>query len=429
MFSVDSIHSMLSEFQPTSGCTFYRLSICIDELALLPWLSCQTSAIKCYWQSRDDNVSIAGLGQCHQIFDINDPTRYQNAKYFGGICFNKQQELWPNFGSARFILPRLELLCENRKCQLVINLNCRDFSVNHEIADARALLEQLIYSNHSSDFCGKFDNHIKHYPPFERWRQKVDSVKQGFTEQDKIVLHRQSILQSSENIDAWQLLSSWQKLEPHHYYFAFQFDHDQIFIGCTPERLFKRNHQLIETEALAGTCPRGETIEQETLFSRQLLQDSKLLLENTLVKEFLLAQLAEVGADIQLGSKYVIKLKHVQHIKQQIVATLISGVTDLQLLELLHPTPAVNGVPRIKASQEILAIEENTRGWYSGAIGIISKYQSDFAVAIRSALIEGQQATLYAGAGIVQGSCAEQEWQELNDKIACLLSLLIEREH
>ena len=90
----------------------------------------------------------------------------------------------------------------------------------------------------------------------------------------------------------------------------------------------------------------------------------------------------------------------------------------------LQPTAAVAGLPRAAALAFIEREEPFTRQWYAGSAGILSRRQSEFCVTLRSAMVEGNTLRLYAGAGIVEGSDPEQEWQEIENKAAGLRSLL-----
>ena len=117
----------------------------------------------------------------------------------------------------------------------------------------------------------------------------------------------------------------------------------------------------------------------------------------------------------------ILPLRHIQHIKREIEATLLPDVSDWQLLQKLHPTPAVGGSPRRKALALIRSLEQHQRGWYAGACGFISEDVSEFTVAIRSGLCTPHALYLYTGAGILQGSEPDQEWQELDSKLNSML--------
>jgi menaquinone-specific isochorismate synthase len=153
--------------------------------------------------------------------------------------------------------------------------------------------------------------------------------------------------------------------------------------------------------------------------------DDKIQRENKLVLEDILEQLDRVStASGMEPAPAVLRLRTVQHLKHRIEALLKPGVTDMDLLNCLHPTPAVGGAPRQSALEFIRRQETFVRGWYAGALGYVSAHRSEFAVAIRSALIDERGLHLFAGAGIVRGSDPVEEWQELENKIRLPLSLL-----
>ena len=92
-------------------------------------------------------------------------------------------------------------------------------------------------------------------------------------------------------------------------------------------------------------------------------------------------------------------------------------MTDADILAALHPTPAVAGTPTQRAQDLIRRLEDYDRGWYAGPIGWLGADGAEFAVGIRSCLIEGTELTAFAGAGIVAGSTPEGEWRETAAKL------------
>ena len=109
----------------------------------------------------------------------------------------------------------------------------------------------------------------------------------------------------------------------------------------------------------------------------------------------------------------------------RITAHLSRGITDDKIIASLHPTPAVGGYPRKEALDLIAEIDGFDRGWYAGPIGWLGKGRAEFAVGIRSALITPSSNNLYAGAGILDGSQAESEWNELESKISAVMEAIV----
>src|SRR5690606_5449313 len=132
-------------------------------------------------------------------------------------------------------------------------------------------------------------------------------------------------------------------------------------------------------------------------------------------------------ASLSVPESPVIKrLATVQHLHSPVSAQLREGVSLEALLTALHPTPAVGGRPRAGALELIATLEPFARGWYAGPVGVVGLESAEFAVAIRSAYLEGDRAAVMAGCGIVKGSEPLSEWAETLKKAAPLVRLLTE---
>lgn len=145
--------------------------------------------------------------------------------------------------------------------------------------------------------------------------------------------------------------------------------------------------------------------------------------ENLLVVDDICQRLQGGVAAVDVMPPEIIRLRKVQHLRRCIHAQL-NHASDTDCLQRLQPTAAVAGLPRNVARQFITEHEPISRGWYAGSAGYLSLKQTEFSVTLRSAWVEDQKVHLYAGAGIVAGSDAEQEWQEINNKSAGLRTLL-----
>ncbi|MFM7261371.1 MAG: chorismate-binding protein, partial [bacterium] len=113
----------------------------------------------------------------------------------------------------------------------------------------------------------------------------------------------------------------------------------------------------------------------------------------------------------------LLRLAYVQHLATRVQAELRPGTSDADLVRLLHPTPAVAGAPIAPAMEALRAFEPFDRGLYAGPVGVVSRDGAEIAVAIRSARIDGDALTAFAGAGIVEGSDPAEEWRETGHKL------------
>lgn len=242
----------------------------------------------------------------------------------------------------------------------------------------------------------------------------------------KVVLSRARRLTTSEEFHPLAVLNHLRQHYPTCYAFSIANGGGQSFIGASPERLVRVAGGRMHTEALAGSAPRGDSASEDAAIARALLQSEKDQREHRLVLEFIVRQLADLGLVLEhAGQPRVLGLANVQHLHLPISATLPAGVHILDLVARLHPTPAVGGSPREPAMAAIARLEAFARGLYAGPQGWVDHQGSgEFFVGIRSALVDGHSATVYAGAGIVAGSTPEKEFAETQLKFKALIEAL-----
>jgi menaquinone-specific isochorismate synthase len=199
------------------------------------------------------------------------------------------------------------------------------------------------------------------------------------------------------------------------------------FFGATPERLVDLTGRTVETGALAGTTGRGETPAEDEWLARELLNDRKNVHEHEIVADAIRDQLAPYAASVASGERSVRRLATVQHIETPITAELAADHHVLDLVEALHPTPAVGGLPPDRALRTIRDTEPFDRGWYAAPVGWFDAAgYGSFAVAIRSAVAspDDEQVTMFAGVGLVADSDPDREWDEVQLKYRPILDEL-----
>jgi menaquinone-specific isochorismate synthase len=239
----------------------------------------------------------------------------------------------------------------------------------------------------------------------------LDEFKRGTLE--KVVLARRTTLICSQKINPFDVLRKLQASNTT--LFLFQPDSRSAFLGATPEHLFERSGNTVRTEAIAATWPRGVAVSIGDKEER----------EHAYVADFLSEILSPIATSIEIGKSHIIQAGAVQHLKTALIAQLKASVSDRELLKLLHPTPAVCGTPSAEARALIRELEMFERGWYAAPLGWIFPDSAQFAVAIRSALVEGEKIHLYAGVGLVAGSDPDKEWDELEQKIQPILRCFV----
>ncbi|MCA1847012.1 MAG: chorismate-binding protein, partial [Actinobacteria bacterium] len=198
-------------------------------------------------------------------------------------------------------------------------------------------------------------------------------------------------------------------------------------IGASPELLIRRRGDEVASCPMAGTVPRGATPEEDDALTADLRRSVKEAEEHRLLVEAVVSALAPACVEPPAaGDPDVVRFPTVSHL-----ATRVSGVlrrpapSALALAGLLHPTPAVGGLPRADALATISALERFDRGLYAGPVGWVDAAgDGEWAVALRGARLDGHRARLAAGAGIVAGSDPEAEWAETEAKLRPMLAAI-----
>ncbi len=250
----------------------------------------------------------------------------------------------------------------------------------------------------------------------EAYRQTVQQGLDGIAagRWQKIVLARTKDLTAHGDFHPLWVLNGLRQRFADCFAFSVANGRGQSFIGASPERLVRVRDGELTTEALAGTIGRGATAREDAAIAGAIQRDEKQLREHRLVLDFIAGQLGELGLEPKFSPRPLIrKLPHLQHLHTPVRAGLPAGVRLLDVLSRLHPTPAVGGYPRAAVLPAIRALEGFPRGLYAGAIGWLDgRGGGEFFVGLRSALVDGPRARLYAGNGIVRGSSPEAEWAE-----------------
>ena len=206
--------------------------------------------------------------------------------------------------------------------------------------------------------------------------------------------------------------------------FVYCFYHPKIgnWIGATPEQLLKVTENNFETISLAGT--------QKDTGSSEILWGEKEKEEQQFVTDYLVSRLKNVAKAVQFTKPYSIKAGSIWHIKTDVSGVLNSDSTLKKVIQLLHPTPAVCGLPKEIAKDFILENEPYDRSFYTGFLGELNcsptkeSISSDLFVNLRCMQIKDSQAHLYIGCGITKDSDPEKEWEESVNKSMTMKKVL-----
>ena len=242
---------------------------------------------------------------------------------------------------------------------------------------------------------------------------------------DKVVLARRVAVRSPLELDPLNALRRLAAAGPESTTFAFVRG-GITFLGATPERLARTEGRAFRTVAIAGSAPRGANDAEDARLAAGLLASDKDREEHAVVVTMLRDALRPIVERLDVAAEPgILPLRHVQHLVTPMEGTLLDESGILALAERLHPTPAVGGEPRQAALDLIAEHEGFDRGWYAGPVGWLgADGDGELAVALRCGLVDRQEATLFAGCGIVADSDPAREWEESRIKLRPVASAL-----
>lgn len=352
--------------------------------------------------------------------------------FFAAFSFFDEVSSTSGFPAAYVFFPRFHFACSKGVSSAVANV------LLDEAIDIEALAN-TIFSAYSklSNFeyaISQKENTVSKVLNFSKiggddWYE--ETIKKGIKTLkleniQKIVLARTLDLEADSSFNPLISLDNIRNAYPQCHACSIANGKNQSFITAPPERLIKVCDGYLYTEAVAGSAPRGSNMQEDAFYSKELLNNKKEREEHHIVVEYILQKLSSLGikATYPLTPR-ILKLANLQHMHTPIKAPLPKNMHILDLVKLLHPTPAVGGVPSGKALSVIKKVENFDRDLYAGPIGFFNaKGEGEFIVGIRSALINTKRARLYAGCGIVPASNPKKENEETFLKFQAILKHL-----
>lgn len=397
-----------------------------DEFKFEKIFELYNSAYKFYFKSPDEkfpNLAFGKIIEFDKIDKLNlflKKHKQYNLRAYGGMQFNNKstsEQLWKSFNEVRFVIPQVEFYNKKNKNFVRLNYNqineLRDFFKNFEANSNNPFKNKLLQTSF--------------YPEKNTWSEKINKCLKLFENNKlkKIVLSRRAELIFKNDIDLYELFINLRSQSLNSYNFYYSFENNSAFMGISPERLFKKTGTILFSDSLAGTRARGKNKIDDLELENKLLRNEKELIEHDFVTKSIIKSLKTISEDVEtLSNINIKKFKNVQHLYSQIKAKLKQNISIEEILNVLHPTPAVGGVPKEKSIEYINELEKFDRGWYAAPIGYISNDNSEFCVGIRSGLAIENKLYIYTGAGIVPGSVPEYEWEELNKKMDNFLNII-----
>jgi len=196
-------------------------------------------------------------------------------------------------------------------------------------------------------------------------------------------------------------------------------------VGASPEIHVRCENHKVEIRPIAGTRPRGKTLEQDLANEKELLADPKERAEHVMLVDLArndIGRVCDFGS-VQVRDLMVIeRYSHVMHIVSQVEGQLSAGKTSYDLMRATFPAGTLSGAPKIRAMQLISEMEQTTRGPYGGCVGYFGfNGNLDCCITIRTALLKDGKAYVQAGGGWVNDSTPEGEYEETINKSKAML--------
>ncbi len=353
-------------------------------------------------------------------------------RLFGGMCFDPAQpnrdERWQAFGDWQFVAPRVTL---HRDGDAWSGRLTWDLDGTEDERDlARQIDRELEALGASRDHPSRHRGETSGTWPAEgAWKLAVAEAVHEIRGGDwrKLVLARSVSVNMPRPIAHGPLLSRLAARYAGCYIFKFAVGED-AWLGATPELLVSLRAGTVAAVCLAGSRPRNIVPVVDARLSADLLGSAKERSEHAFVVDMMRDSLGPLCERLSAPAvPEIMRMANIQHLYTPVAGPVANGFDIFDLVAAVHPTPAVGGWPREGSREAIRRLEGMDRGWYAAPIGWVDDAgEGEFAVALRSALVRGECATLYAGAGIVAGSDPAEELAETELKLRPLWEALKE---
>ncbi|RYZ57279.1 MAG: isochorismate synthase [Proteobacteria bacterium] len=382
------------------------------------------------WRGRDDGFLTLALDALLVISEADRMLMGRDSvlQWFGGQTFYTEGA--PEWGDLRrglWFLPAVTWkLADDQSILIIQSLGSGDAIRQDMKARLSSLLEEAFGTEAYPEIAPGVIERTD-IPSRSGWRSSLESAKKGFKDGlfSKVVMSRMSQLKLDRE-DSWLFwLEKLLEYREESYIFAIKSPDGHAFLGRSPERLLAWKEGVFQVDAIAGTRKRGASTESDQSASKELQLSQKDLIEHRYVSQYVSNLLKSLSLHFEVvDDERILQLRHVQHLRTRFQGQLTQSCDALELLKYLHPTPAVGGLPTAEAMEFIRQHEVSSRGWYAGYIGWCSQSSGECAIGIRSALVYRDSIQVFAGAGIVQDSDIDAEWEETELKMQNFLRLI-----
>ncbi len=318
-----------------------------------------------------------------------------------------------------------------QKIVLIVNADLKAGEAGYRKAERElGLLEDLIRRGKpGEDEAGRLTSPVRQLFSREEFTQMVERARHYIREGDIFQIVLSNRLEADFEGSLLNTYRILRTLNPSPYMFYFS-GTDVEVAGASPETLVKLEDGVLHTFPLAGTRPRGKTVEEDLALEKELLADPKELAEHNMLVDLGRNDIGKISrfGTVKVETYHeVLRYSHVMHIGSTVSGKIREDKDAVDAIEAVLPAGTLSGAPKIRACQLINELENNKRGIYGGAIGYIDfSGNMDTCIAIRIAYKKNGKVFIRSGAGIVADSVPEKEYEECINKAAAVVAALRE---
>jgi len=407
-----------------------------------------------FWEE-NNNISFIVLDKCKSI-KLKGNNRFQVAKNFNDKTLknivnlesqykfssltkifyfftfkdnSNKLKITNDFSILEAVLPKFLIINDGKNILIRMNIeidpstSIRDYlyefwNIRDKIISKKR--QNYNYGNPNLSIDDFYKSFYKSYPLLNKKISKaIRLINDGYVE--KLVLGSKLIFQLNNKLNIVQILNKLRLNQPNACRYLWKRNQDNMIFGASPEKLFSYEKKVLQLEAIAGT-------EKIGLDMNTFLRSDKNLREHDFVINYLIENLELL--DIRNYKKEELKIKEFGNIAHlcTLIRAEVNKICPFDLLEHLHPSPAVCGFPKEKALDYIDSLENFNRGNYASPFGWVDvEGNADFRVALRGARIINSSIEFIAGSGLVKGSICEKEIDEIKFKLASLANEIFDK--
>ncbi len=347
---------------------------------------------------------------------------YDSFKYFEKKLDIKSKDI-AKFNDYEFLLFD-KVICfdsYNQKIYIIVNIKTNDLENNYkkaleDIEDIKALIKEVPSLEEEKNVVLKRPESLDNYLEYSK---KIDIVKKHIYDGDIFQCVFSRRFEGKMKGSLFNAYRALRTINPSPYMYYYKNNELEI-AGCSPETLVSKVDSEITTFPIAGTRPRGKTIEEDLKLEMDLRYDEKELAEHNMLVDLGrndIGRVSKFGTVKVVEYQNILRYSHVMHIASTVKGVVKDGLKSLDVLNSILPAGTLSGAPKLRACEIIDSLEKTRRGIYGGGLGYIDFTDNmNMCIVIRTIIKKNDDVFLQAGGGIVMDSNTEAEFKETENK-------------